>query len=263
MSKRYNPYPYDWNNRPLKNARTTTTTSFIGPVRGGRNPTYKQRQRRYSYAPGGLTRTGGFYGRFGRSAAVQGIIPEKKFYDTATQFLIDATGEVPVTGQLVAIGEGNGPNQRDGRRATLVSWHWKATLTLLPGANALPGGTTYIYLVLDKQCNGAAAAITDVFLTNSLTTSPLNLENSMRFVILKKWVHDWSVIGGVSAAYAPVTKHIDKFKTCNILMDWNSTTGALIEIKSNNVFLCAGAGGGATIDDLVSVDGIFRFRFRG
>lgn len=259
MSKRYNPY--DWNNRPLKNARTVTTTRFIGPIRGGRNPTYKQRMRPRQYA--GYARTGGAYGRYGAAARNLGNLPEKKYFDTLTQFSIDATGEVPVTGQLSLIPEGNSGITRDGRKCTLVSWQYKAVMTFQPGANAQPSGSTSIFLILDKQCNGAAAACTDVFLSTDLVSSPMQLNNSERFVILKRWVHDWSPQAGVSGAYAPITKHISKFKTCSIPMDFSGTTGVITEIKSNNVFLMAGSESIGTIDDLVTVSGIFRFRFRG
>lgn len=195
------------------------------------------------------------------------MMPEKKFWDTALSFAIDETGEVPATGQLCLIPQGDTENTRDGRKCTVESVQIRARAIFAPGAAS--GATiTHVYLIQDTQCNGAAAAAGDVFVnaanppvaSTNFTSGMLNLTNSGRFRILKHWVHNWNSQAGVTTAYNNVEKQIEFFKKCKIPLQFSSTTGALTEIKSNNLFLMAGNSGA---DDLVSWNGTCRLRFRG
>lgn len=201
----------------------------------------------------GFTRAVGNYARYAGAGA------EKKFFDTALSFLFDTTGEVPATGQLTLIPQGDTESTRDGRKATIKSIQIRGILSFAPGAT-VGTGASYLYLILDTQCNGAAAAVTDVFTSNDMTTNMLNLNNSGRFRILKKWEWAWNVGAGVSAAYNNATKLLEFYKSCNIPVDWSSTTGAITEIRSNNLFLMAGAN---AQDDTVQFTGTCRLRFLG
>lgn len=196
----------------------------------------------------GYTRTGGF-------------IPEKKFFDTALAFSIDTTGEVPATGQLCLIPQGDTESTRDGRSCVIKSIQLKMNLGYVPSAAANASGVMIIYLVQDMQTNGAAAAVTDVFTGTDPTIAMVNMANSKRFKILKKFVRAFNSQAGVTTAYNTVHMHIDYFKKCAIELEFSSTTGAITELKSNNVFLIAQATVG--IDDLVTVSGNCRLRFRG
>jgi len=211
----------------------------------------------------GYTRTGGAYGRYGRSAKAMGIKPELKYFDTGLSFSFDATAEVPATGQLALIPQGDTESTRDGRIAYIKSIQIRGYANFVPGAAAAQSSTVcYLYLVLDTQCNGAAAAITDVFTSNVAGTNLLNLNNSGRFRILKKWVMTFNSPAGATTAFANVSKPLEFYKRCNIKVDWSSTTGAITEIRSNNVFLMAGSDG-ATSDDTVAFLGNARLRFMG
>jgi len=201
----------------------------------------------------GRTRTVGFYGRY------KGPTPESKFFDTALSFNFDVTGEVPATGQLCLIPQGDTESTRDGRQAVIKSIQLRGAVTFNPGAGASAGGVSYLYLVLDTQCNGSAAAITDVFTSNVMYSNMLQLNNSGRFRILKKFVMAMNAQAGVTTAYNVVVRPFEYFKKCNIPIDWNSTAGALTEIRSNNIFLMAGA----SDDDLTSFIGTCRLRFQG
>lgn len=208
----------------------------------------------------GYTRTGGSYGRYGYSASRLGLTPEKKFFDTALSFDFDLTAEVPASGQLVLIPQGDTESTRDGRKAVIESVQIRAALSFVPAAAATAATITNLWLVLDTQCNGAAAAITDVFTSNVASTAMLNLNNSGRFKILKHWVHTWGPGAGATTAYNNVFKQLEFYKKCKVPIDWSSTTGAITEIRSNNLFLMAGATG---TDDLVHLEGNCRVRFRG
>lgn len=210
-------------------------------------------------APGFL-RLGGAYGRYGINARQQGLKPELKFFDTANSFLFDSTAEVPATGQVALIPQGDTESTRDGRLAVIKSIQIRGNLLFEPGASAAGVCQAFLYVVLDTQANGAAAAVTDVFTGTNLSTALLNLNNSGRFRILKKFNYNFTSTAGVSTAYNPMVKQLEWYKRCNIKMDWSSTTGAITEIRSNNIFLIAGASQG---DDLVTFTGNTRLRFVG
>jgi len=57
--------------------------------------------------------------------------------------------------------------------------------------------------------------------------------------------------------------NIEFYKKINIDMDWDSTTGAITEIKSNNIFIIAGLDGPAEADDQWQIVGTARLRFVG
>lgn len=217
--------------------------------------------RRVAYATPGFYRKVGNYGRYGINARSQGLTPEVKFFDTALNFGFDATGEVPATGQLTLIPQGDTESTRDGRMAVIKSIQIRAVVQGTPAAAATFASNCYLYLVLDTQCNGAAAAVTDVFTSNVLATAMLNLNNSGRFRILKRWLIKNEAQAGVSGAYNNTTKQIEYYKKCNIKVDWSSTTGALTEIRSNNLFLVAGSD--TATDDAVACTGTCRLRFQG
>jgi len=215
---------------------------------------------RAAAAVAGMTRTGGFYRRFGRQAAEAGLIPEKKFFDGALAFNFDSTGEnVTPNNTLNNIGQGDTESTRDGRLATIKSIHIRARVTFAGGV--VPGDYCFLWLVLDTQANGAGSTFTDMFTTTNAWSTFVALNNSGRFKILKKWRIAFNTGAGVATAFAAVTKHIDWFKRCDIRVDWSGTTGAITEIRSNNLVLYAGSGG--LSDDGIALDGAWRLRFMG
>ncbi|AEF58776.1 coat protein [Mosquito VEM virus SDRBAJ] len=201
----------------------------------------------------GYTRTGGTFGRF-----TGGPGSENKFFDTALGFSFDSTGEVPATGQLNLIPQGVTESTRVGRSCILKSIQIKGRLRFDPGAAADSSTIAYLYLVQDSQCNGAAAAVTDVLTSATMAGAIVNMDNSQRFRILKKWTWALNSASGVSTAYNTVDRAIDYYRKCHIPLDFSSTTGAIGEIRSNNVFLLAGS---ADTDDLVAFSGVARVRF--
>jgi len=203
----------------------------------------------------GRERVSGFYGRYN----LPGGGSENKFFDTALSFTCDATGEVPATGQLCLIPQGVTESTRIGRRAQIKSIQIKGRAQFLPSSGTVGSTLAYVYVVLDKQCNGAAAGVTDVMTSDQMSTNLINLANSERFVILKKFQIHLASAAGVSAAYSSAHANIEWYHKCNIPLEFSSTTGAITELKSNNIFLLAGAISSG--DDLVGIDGACRLRF--
>lgn len=217
--------------------------------------------KRLSYRPRipqslkGYARLGGAWNRFGGNSRQQ----EKKFFDTALAFNFDATGEVPATGQLVLIPQGVTEQSRVGRACVVKSLQLRIHAGFAPGAAATASTNCWIYVVQDTQANGAAAAITDVLTTNNIATALLNLDNSQRFKILKKLKMTFNPGAGVTTAYNNVNVDKECYMKLNVPMDYSSTTGAITEIRSNNIFLLAGSD--TTSDDTVTLDGNCRVRF--
>lgn len=201
----------------------------------------------------GMVRQAGYFGRFNGK-----MDRELKFLDTTLSFNVDLTGEVPATGQLNLIPQGDTESTRDGYKVLVKSIAIKAFVQLVPGAAALASATAYIYLVQDTQCNGAAAAATDVLTSASFPLAHSNVQNAGRFRILKKWTMDFNPGASNGGTYNTCSRHIDFYKRLDVPISFNGATGAITEIKSNNLFLLAGA---ASLDDLIQVNGSCRIRY--
>jgi len=200
----------------------------------------------------GFTRRSGFYGRYFPNGN------ELKFFDTTLSYNVDFTAEVPATGQICLIPQGVTESTRVGRKCTIKSILLKGALAFVPAAAANATSTGYMWLILDKQTNGAAAVASDVF-SNVTTQSALrNLANSSRFKILKKFKFTFNSGAGVTTAYNNVSMPFECYKRLSIPLEFSSTTGAITELKSNNIFLMAGAD---FTDDLIQMAGVCRVRF--
>jgi len=232
---------------------SSTPTSYYLGRKGSRVRRFRSSLSAMRKFRAGYNRTSGFYGRF---SGPQG---EDKFFDTANNFDFDLTGEVPATGQLVLIPQGITESTRIGRKCTITRITIRGVLTFIPAALAQACTVCYLYLLQDTQCNGAAAAITDVFTSAEMHRNHMNLANSQRFKILKKWVWVFNVGSGVTTAYNNVVRVIDYSRKCRIPLEFSSTSGAIAELKSNNIFFIAGTDGNS--DDHVDFSANTRVRF--
>lgn len=218
-------------------------------------------RRRSSSAPArsrGVYRRPEPYSRIRRALNI-----EKKFFDTDISFLVDNTGEVPATGQLTLIPQGTLQTERVGRQCQVKSIQTRLQLSYLPAADTSGAVTAYIYLVQDKQANGAAAAATDVLTATTFGTAMINMANSERFRIVRRWVIEMQAGAGVSGAFGQDIKTIDEYVKVNTSIEYDATavTGAITTIRSNNYFLMAGTSGSGDTDDKINVVGTVRLRF--
>lgn len=211
---------------------------------------YVKNRRRAFVA--GKSRTGGFYGRF------SGPNEELKFLDTALSFTPDTTGEVVATGQINLVPQGDTESSRDGRKIVVKSIRIKGGV--VNADNAASRLQAVMYLVLDTQCNGAAAGVSDVLTGTNFGSALPNLANVERFKILKSWKISCAPAAGVTASFANSSAMFDIYKKCNIpiMFDNTATTGAITTIRSNNLFLMCGSIIG---DDVWTVTGTSRIRF--
>lgn len=184
----------------------------------------------------GRDRVGGFYGRYaGRGG-------ETKFHDVALNDAVVAAG-LNVTASVNLIAQGITESTRVGRKCTLKSFHWRYRVSI-PEQNAaatpLQGDSVRVILYIDKQCNGAAAAGTDILEAASLH-SFRNLANSGRFVFLCDKVHTLNYLTLTNTQdvdtydQGEVAREFQLNKTLDMPIEFNSTTGVIAEIRSNNL----------------------------
>lgn len=197
------------------------------------------------------------YGRFGVANRRAISAPELKNLDTAIAFNADTTFEVPATGQLALIPQGATEVTRVGRKCIIKTIQLK--LRAAAGAGAVSVEDVDVFVIQDTQCNGAAAAVLDVFTQNTLCGNALReLSNIQRFKILKHIRLPIRAGAGVAAAFSGDESFSECFIKCNIPMEFSAAAGAIASIKTNNLFLIAGSHVG---DDVVNVDGNCRIKF--
>lgn len=168
---------------------------------------------------------------------------EVKFFDFNFN-----SAPVPTAGAVknsfLTIAQGVDESERIGRKIRVigVAWHLKISLPALAGGAAPnPGDSARVILYIDKQCNGATATVGDVLETADIR-SFRNLANIGRFKLLCDKIFTLNYSG---AAYKATTadfwqSYVDSqqrlfFKIKDLPIEYNSTTGAVSEIRSNNI----------------------------
>jgi len=198
-------------------------------------PVFKPRKKaRKAFVPG-RDRTGGYYGRYAGAGG------ELKFFDSTHTDAVIAAGGV-IFPSLNIIAQGTTESERIGRKSTLrnISWVGKVSMPEVEAA-ATPGPFDRIRLImyLDKQTNGAAATQAQI-LEDTTFDSFRNLANGGRFTILmdKKIVLNYATLASAGAGSYAHTAYIRAFefhKKCSIPIEWDSTTGAVSEMRTNNI----------------------------
>lgn len=200
------------------------------PPKRASGPAFKKRR----FTPG-KDRTGGFYGRFSPAGG------ELKFFDSDINVgAFSATGAVQAS--INNIAQGTAENQRIGRKCTLRSLHWTYEIGVPNhvGSATPPGGQEgRIIMFIDKQANGAGAAVLDLLQTADWQ-SYRNLANSGRFqVLMDKTItfnHDnLSQNGAANYSSVGITKSYKCNKKVNIPLEFNGVDGVTSEIRSNNI----------------------------
>lgn len=138
---------------------------------------------------------------------------------------------------LVGLIQGVDSHQRIGRKITVRSLLVNGTVELQPGAtNADFTDNAYIYVVLDRQANGAYALNTDIWSNTVPAASLRNLDNNKRFKILK--CVKIPLQSTDAAAYT--RRDFELYIKMNIPIIYSANTGAIAEIKQNNIMVFVG-----------------------
>jgi len=210
-------------------------------VNYGRRPGYTNAAFVVPRPMQGVVRTSGAYRRSSPGSV------EKKYYDVHRE----VPGTSMDTGfmiQLNTVPQGTGDTQRIGNKMTIKNINVRYRYRLDTAVNR--GCVLRVMLVQDLQCNGEEAETGDildgwfdqaeppVFQPPNIQ-SFRNLDNDERFKILyDKFTtvnHDLVTSAGASDQAVSTVKKINK--KCSIPINFNNTTGAITEIRSNNIFL--------------------------
>jgi len=189
------------------------------------------------------------------------IAPELKFYDTD----VAATWNlVPQTTQLCLVGQGDTQSTRTGNQISVRHVSLHAVVTVTPVVNTTVYGYTAMYVILDKQCNGAALSYTELIQESraDLVIGQPLMANSDRFIFLAEQVLWWDKPAGIqSEGYNLQEQPIKIELDVNIPIMYSGATGALTEIRSNNICLYFVSGGNIHVQAVTQ--GRARIRFYG
>lgn len=210
-------------------------------------------RRRVPVSQRGYLRTGGYFGRFNTGGAYSRLRrggynrPEHKFFDTVVAGTFTAAEVVQTGGgeDLLAIAQGTTESTRIGRKIIVKSIHCQGRVTHAGAEDSatIPNPLQIkLSLIWDKQANGAVPANTDVYETTDILHFN-NLANKGRFVTLYTFEENLAPLAaggtGVTGDWSGETKSFEFHKKCHIPIMYDSTTGAVTEIKSNNLFWTA------------------------
>lgn len=195
-----------------------------------------------------------------RRMTMQATIGEMKFHDLdIDDATISTAGDVTASVNLIA--DGTLDTQRIGRKSVIRELHWNYRL-LLPAAVLVANTSDIVTLIvyLDKQANGAALAVTTV-LEAANYQSFNRIENKDRIRVLMRRSYDLKCRsgGGHSTQFAFAEDIISDswHKTgLKIPIQFSGATGAITEIKSNNIGVIA-----ISAVALATLDSKFRVRF--
>lgn len=180
-------------------------------------------------------------------------------FDTALSFNFDATVEIPATGQLSLITQGDTIASRQGNHINTLSCQIVGVAKLVPAAGAVSASVAEMMLIFDKQPNGAVAAPADVINGTTITAALKNRANDDRFEIVRKWKFPMMPKAGVSTAYNNDVMVLDEYFKFKREFVYGATVGAVTDLRSGNLFLLAGTDGNS--DDTIDFQGTFRINF--
>ncbi len=166
---------------------------------------------------------------------------ELKFHDVDLDDAVIAAGG-QVTATINIIPQGVTEVQRIGRKCTIKSINWKYIYFMPEAADVadptIPDSFRLI-MYIDKQANGATAAVTDILETNDFQ-SFRNLANSGRFDILcdKYLTLNYRVMASETAGQVSMgacQASGSFYKKCDIPIEFSAAAGTIDEIRSNNI----------------------------
>lgn len=168
---------------------------------------------------------------------------ELKFFDGSKgNTNLSATGAI-LDDSLLEIAAGTGESNRIGRKITVkkisIRGFFKAATAT---ASANTGNRCRIIVYLDKQANGATAAVGDI-LEDADINGFRNLTNVGRFYVLYDKIMNVNNLAGAGNGttdnYGEAHYGFQMHKSCSIPIEYSGTAGAITEFASNNIGVLA------------------------
>jgi len=216
----------------------------------------------------GITRTGGAAFRTYRNYGQQG--EETHYNDCYSTTGSSQAGNIvawtavsptaaapdnPGGNSLFNIKQGTTKNTRLGNKLHAYAIRIKGQVYL---PTTTLGDVIRVMLVRDKQANGATPAVNLVLEGNGAAGAATvndyqNMDNIDRFVIVKdRRIVMNPQIGSASTSSTPFVKDFKMNHKCRTRIDYNSTTGAIGEIRSENYFMIVISEQGNTTTSITS-----------
>lgn len=241
-------YQYRSGARRASSKRAQTAMAYYGGFQARARSTGSRQKIRRSQR--GYVRTSGFF----RGRKATGV--EKKFYDINLDDAVVATAGGTLSLPLIA--QGTGEENRIGRKCTLTDIGFRYAVTLPSTTNVNnTSDILRVMIVQDKQCNGVLASVSDIIYPDYKSFNELS--NKSRFRTLYDQYHELNADmagGDTTNDSSVVTQFYSVHKKVNIPLEYSSTTGAITEIRSNNIVVLYISKNG-----LVGVDAVARLRF--
>ncbi len=209
----------------------------------GRQQAYRQgkafarsRARRKIAFVRGRDRVAGYYGRF--RGGFRGPAGELKFFDLDIDDASIAVNGTILEDSCNAISQGTGESQRLGRKCTIKQIGWKFDVRLNQTTASNNTDVVRVILYLDRQCNGATATVTGILESDDFQSFN-NLANKSRFSTLMDKTYSLNMAGlagdGTTTDSGAKILSGSFYKKCNIPLEFDNTTGAITELRSNNI----------------------------
>ncbi len=205
------------------------------------------KNRRYNYKRGsripaggrGFLRTGGFYRNASGSCGGE---QELKFFDLDINDASIAIAGTIAEDSCLTIAQGDGEQERDGRKMCVkkLGWKFRINVPAIAGANIVTGDTVRVMLYLDTQTNGAAATAALILASDDFQSFN-NLEQGKRFRTLMDRTYDLNINAaagdGAANDTAPYVISDSFYKDMNLPVTYDSsaTTGAIATMRDNNI----------------------------
>lgn len=202
---------------------------------------------------------------FSKPSICDSLTTEVKYHDSLLSEAFTTTGTIPgaVGPSLCQVPRGFAAYERLGRQIIIRNIRLHGVVASSLGALASYCDILYMYIILDKQCNGASPAVagdTGIFTTNALWGTTINMANADRFVILHEFIIPDYPSAGAAGALNDTIHPLEWSTDCHIPIEFDSSvaTGALTSIRSNNILLVIGS---ANHSNRVVLSGRTRIRF--
>ncbi len=184
---------------------------------------------------------------------------EHKFFDTVIDDAVIATS-AQITASVHLLPDGTLDGERIGRKSVIRQLQWRYQITLPSSTDkTLTSDTVVLIVFLDKQCNGLSINATTLLEEDNFQSFN-RIENKDRMKILMRRTYDLQANSGggngTANDFGEMTIHGEFFKKVNVPIQFSGATGAITEIKSNNIGVLVISSTG--ISALTSV---FRVRF--
>lgn len=168
--------------------------------------------------------------------------PELKFLDTTINQASIGTGGV-IFPSMNIIPQGDTQSNRLGRKVVVTKINARFAVLNVTAVAGVSGSSIRVILYVDKQCNGAAATVAQILATADWR-SLLNLDNSMRFQILKDQIYTLNITapsGTAGTAWITERQDVVWNVKCRvpIMFDNSTITGAITSITSSNIGVLA------------------------